>query len=109
MKEGDRPRYMGHDRHRRVPRDRNAAADVPGGKADEGAGLRPAAGALLPTAANRLPAAACYLRRPGDTRFRAFKLDVLRVRGGQIAETTTFGSSPFGAFGLPEVLPETGR
>lgn len=64
---------------------------------------------LLPTAANRLPAAACYLRRPGDARFRAFKLDVLRVRGGQIAETTTFGSSPFGAFGLPEVLPETGR
>ena len=47
---------------------------------------------LLPTAANRLPAAACYLRRPGDARFRAFKLDVLRVRGGQIAETTTFGS-----------------
>ena len=64
---------------------------------------------LLPTAANRLPAAACYLRRPVDTRFRAFKLDVLRVRGGQVAETTTFGSSPFGAFGLPEVLPETGR
>src|ERR1700743_817409 len=33
----------------------------------------------LPTAANRLPAAACYLRRPGDTLFRAFKLDVPRV------------------------------
>jgi len=60
---------------------------------------------LVPTAANRLPAAASYLCRPGDTRFRAFKIDVLRVRGGQVAETTTFGSSLFGAFGLPEVLP----
>jgi RNA polymerase sigma-70 factor (TIGR02960 family) len=61
---------------------------------------------LVPTAANRLPAAASYLRRPGDSVFRAFKLDVLRVRGGQVAETTTFDSSLFGAFGLPEVLPE---
>jgi RNA polymerase sigma-70 factor (TIGR02960 family) len=60
-----------------------------------------------PTAANRLPAAACYLRRPGDTRFRAFKLDVLRVVDGQVAETTTFGRELFGAFGLPEVLPGT--
>jgi RNA polymerase sigma-70 factor (ECF subfamily) len=57
-----------------------------------------------PTAANRLPAAACYLRRPSDTVFRAFKLDVLRISGGRVAETTTFGSELFGAFGLPEVL-----
>ena len=35
----------------------------------------------LETRANRLPAAASYLRRPGDTECRAFKLDVLRVRG----------------------------
>ena len=55
--------------------------------------------------ANRQPAAACYLRRPGDTVFRAFKLDVLRVEDGQVAETTTFGSELFPAFGLPEVLP----
>lgn len=27
------------------------------------------------------------------------------VRGGQVAETTTFGATLFGAFGLPEVLP----
>jgi hypothetical protein len=64
---------------------------------------------LLPTAANRLPAAASYLRRPGDSVFGAFKLDVLRVRGGRVAETTTFDSSLFGAFGLPEVLPEEDR
>ena len=60
----------------------------------------------LPTAANRHPAAACYLRRPGDTVFRAFKLDVLRVEDGQVAETTTFDAALFPAFGLPEVLPE---
>ena len=60
-----------------------------------------------PTAANRLPAAACYLRRTGDSVFRAFKLDVLRIDGGQVAETTTFGSELFGAFGLPDVLPKT--
>ena len=58
-----------------------------------------------PTVANRQPAAACYLRRPGDTVFRAFKLDVLRVEDGQVAETTTFGSELFPAFGLPDVLP----
>ena len=61
---------------------------------------------LLPTSANRMPAAASYLRRPGDTAFRAFKLDVLRVREGAIAEITTFGYALFPALGLPEVLPE---
>jgi RNA polymerase sigma-70 factor (TIGR02960 family) len=61
---------------------------------------------LVPTAANRMPAAASYLRRPGDTRFRGFKIDVLRVDGYQVAETTTFGSRMFGAFGLPDVLAE---
>ena len=34
---------------------------------------------LVPTRANRMPAAASYLRAWGDTRFRAFKIDVLRV------------------------------
>ena len=59
---------------------------------------------LLPTSANRMPAAASYLRRPGDTVFRAFKMDVLRVEGGKIAEITTFGYALFSAFGLPETL-----
>lgn len=59
---------------------------------------------LLPTRANRLPAAASYLRRPGDTEFRAFKLDVLRIADGAIAEITTFGWSLFPAFGLPATL-----
>jgi RNA polymerase sigma-70 factor (ECF subfamily) len=59
---------------------------------------------LLPAWANRMPAAASYLRRPGDSVFRAFKLDVLRVEGGAIAEITTFGPALFPAFSLPTEL-----
>ena len=59
---------------------------------------------LVPTRANRMPAAGNYLRAPGDTVFRAFKLDVLRVAGGGIAEITTFGPSLFPEFGLPATL-----
>jgi RNA polymerase sigma-70 factor (TIGR02960 family) len=60
---------------------------------------------LLPTAANRMPAAASYLRRPDDSQFRAFKVDVLRISDGVIAEITTFGAAPFEALGLAAVLP----
>ena len=59
---------------------------------------------LLPTAANRLPAAASYLRRMDDVRFRAFKVDVLQLRGGRIAQITTFGPELLAHFGLPDVL-----
>jgi hypothetical protein len=59
---------------------------------------------LRPAAANRMPAAGSYLRRPGDTVFRAFKLDVLRVEGDVVAEITTFGPGSFPALGLPPVL-----
>jgi RNA polymerase sigma-70 factor (ECF subfamily) len=59
---------------------------------------------LMPTWANRQPTAASYLKAPGDTEFRAFKLDVLRVEDGAIAEITTFHSDVFGAFGLAETL-----
>ena len=59
---------------------------------------------VLPVAANRMPAAAGYLRRPGDTRFRAFKLDVMRIEAGLIAEVTTFSADLFPAFGLPPTL-----
>jgi RNA polymerase sigma-70 factor (TIGR02960 family) len=63
---------------------------------------------LLPTRANRQPAAACYLRDSAETEFRAFKIDVLRVVDGAIAEATTFGVKHFPAFGLPAVLPSSG-
>lgn len=59
---------------------------------------------LLPTSVNRMPAAASYLRRAGDSRFRPFKLDVLHVRDGLIAEVTTFGTAQFPLLGLPEEL-----
>jgi RNA polymerase sigma-70 factor (TIGR02960 family) len=59
---------------------------------------------LVPTQANRMPTAASYLRRPGDTEFRAFKFDVLRIEDGAIAEITTFGAGLFPAFGLAQTL-----
>jgi RNA polymerase sigma-70 factor (ECF subfamily) len=59
---------------------------------------------LVPTMANRMPTAASYLRRPGDSEFRAFKLDVLRIEDGEVAEITTFGPGLFPAFGLPATL-----
>jgi RNA polymerase sigma-70 factor (TIGR02960 family) len=59
---------------------------------------------LIPAGANRMPAAASYLRRPTDSVFRAFKLDVMRIEAGAIAEITTFNADLFPAFGLPQEL-----
>jgi RNA polymerase sigma-70 factor (TIGR02960 family) len=59
---------------------------------------------LVPTWANRMPTAASYLRRPGDSTFRAFKFDVLRIEDGAVAEITTFGAGLFPAFGLASTL-----
>ncbi|HEV8544663.1 MAG TPA: RNA polymerase subunit sigma-70 [Candidatus Limnocylindrales bacterium] len=59
---------------------------------------------LVPTRANRMPTAASYLRLPGDSEFRAFKFDVLRIENGLIVEITTFGAGLFPAFGLPPTL-----
>ena len=56
-------------------------------------------------AANRQPAAACYLRVPAGTTFSAFKVDVLRITAGKVVEITTFGVKNFQAFGLPSELP----
>jgi len=69
----------------------------------EGA-LRDGEWRLVPTRANRMPTAASYLRRPGDSEFRAFKFDVLRIEGDRVAEITTFGAGLFPAFGLPATL-----
>jgi RNA polymerase sigma-70 factor (TIGR02960 family) len=59
---------------------------------------------LVPTCANRMPTAASYLCQPGDTEYRAFKLDVLRIEDGVIAEITTFGTALFPALGLAPTL-----
>jgi RNA polymerase sigma-70 factor (TIGR02960 family) len=64
---------------------------------------------LVPTRANRQPTAASYLRQPGDSEYRAFKFDVLRVEGGLIAEVTTFDETLFDAFGLPPTWPAERR
>jgi RNA polymerase sigma-70 factor (TIGR02960 family) len=58
----------------------------------------------LPTTANRMPAVAAYVRRPGTTIFRAQSIDVLRVRDGRIAEITTFEPHLLAVFGLPLVI-----
>jgi RNA polymerase sigma-70 factor, ECF subfamily len=59
---------------------------------------------LVPTRANRQPAAANYVRGPGQRRYRALSLDVLRIDDGRIVEVTTFESRLFPAFGLPKEL-----
>jgi hypothetical protein len=59
---------------------------------------------LIQVGANRMPAAASYLRRPGDSEFRALKLDVMRIEAGAIAEITTFDAGLFPAFGLSPTL-----
>jgi RNA polymerase sigma-70 factor (ECF subfamily) len=59
---------------------------------------------LVPTMANRMPTAASYMRHPGDSVYRAFKFDVLRIRDGKIAEITTFGPALFPRFVLAPTL-----
>jgi RNA polymerase sigma-70 factor (TIGR02960 family) len=61
---------------------------------------------LVATRANRMPAAASYLRKRGETEWRAFKFDILRVEDGAVAEITTFDATLFEQFGLPLVLDE---
>ncbi|TDD33898.1 sigma-70 family RNA polymerase sigma factor [Actinomadura sp. KC06] len=59
---------------------------------------------FIATRANAQPAAACYAKAPGDSRFRAFSLDVLRIDDGQIAEITSFTPVVFPFFELPGEL-----
>jgi RNA polymerase sigma-70 factor, ECF subfamily len=58
----------------------------------------------VPTRANRQPALAPYVRRPGDSQYRAFAIDVLRVEDGLIADVIAFRPDVFPAFGLPPEL-----
>ena len=59
---------------------------------------------LIATRANRQPAVANYLRRPGDSEYRALAVDVLRIEGGQVAEIIAFGPEAFAPLGLPPTL-----
>jgi RNA polymerase sigma-70 factor, ECF subfamily len=58
----------------------------------------------LVTAANRQPAVANYVRRPGDDSYRAMALDVLRIERGEITDIVTFPHTLFAAFDLPPTL-----
>lgn len=60
---------------------------------------------LVPTMANRQPAAGVYFRPPGEATYEAAVLDVLRVASGKVAEITAFiRPDLFPAFGLPPRL-----
>jgi RNA polymerase sigma factor (sigma-70 family) len=59
---------------------------------------------LLPTSVNRTPAAASYLRRPGEVGFRPFKLDVFRVVDGLVTQIHVFDARMFDDLGLPKEL-----
>ena len=59
---------------------------------------------VIPTAANQQPAAATYLRPPGETQYKAFSLDVFRIEGGKIVELNSFEPRLFAAFGLPTAV-----
>jgi RNA polymerase sigma-70 factor (ECF subfamily) len=56
------------------------------------------------THANLQPAVAAYLRRPGDSTWRALALDVLRIEDGLITEIVTFMPDTFPLFGLPILM-----
>jgi RNA polymerase sigma-70 factor (ECF subfamily) len=60
----------------------------------------------LPTRANGQAAAACYLWDPGAAAHAGWSINVLTLRGGRIAEITSFiGLEHFAAFGLPDTQP----
>jgi RNA polymerase sigma-70 factor (ECF subfamily) len=57
------------------------------------------------TAANRQLAVAAYVRRPGDSEYRALGVDVLRLEGDLVVEITRFVNADlFAAFGLPPTI-----
>lgn len=50
------------------------------------------------------PAVANYLKRPGESDYRALALDVLRIEDGLVAEIVTFPPDVFPRFALPEAV-----
>ncbi|MFE0152411.1 RNA polymerase subunit sigma-70 [Nonomuraea sp. NPDC059007] len=56
------------------------------------------------TTVNRMPAAAMYLRAPGDAEYRLFAIAVLHIVDGKIAELTGFDAAGKPWLGLPPVI-----
>lgn len=59
---------------------------------------------MVPTAANRQPAAASCLRPTGESEYRLVAINVLRIEDSKIAEIITFSPDLCRAFGLPPTL-----
>jgi RNA polymerase sigma-70 factor (ECF subfamily) len=57
---------------------------------------------MRPTRANRQPAVATWLRRPGEEDYRWFGVSLLTIEHGLITELAAFESVPAAAWGLPE-------
>ncbi len=60
---------------------------------------------MRPVRANRQPAVATYLRRPGEDGFGWFGVSLLTVEAGLITAMAAFESVPAAAWGLPEAWP----
>ncbi len=61
--------------------------------------------ATVLTSANRMPAAAFYVRKPGDLVYRPITIDMLRIEEGVVVAVTAFELPGLvAAFGLPETL-----
>jgi RNA polymerase sigma-70 factor (TIGR02960 family) len=67
--------------------------------------FRPLDWRSFPASANGRPAALRYLRGPGNPRYDALVVDVLRIVGGRIAESNAFvGAHHLTAFGMPPTI-----
>jgi RNA polymerase sigma-70 factor (ECF subfamily) len=65
---------------------------------------------MVPTRANGQPAAAAYVRGPGEPAYRPFAIAVLRVEDGRIVDITAFHDlNLFPVFALPTALPPAHR
>ncbi|WP_086679436.1 RNA polymerase subunit sigma-70 [Amycolatopsis pretoriensis] len=61
---------------------------------------------MRPTRANRQPAVATWLRRPGEAGYRWFGVSLLTIEHGLITGLAAFESVPAAAWDLPEILRE---
>ena len=63
---------------------------------------------MLPIRANRQPAVATYLRRPGEDGYRWFGVTLLTVERGLVAAMAAFEPPSAAPWGLPETWPAEG-
>ncbi|MFF4596660.1 RNA polymerase subunit sigma-70 [Amycolatopsis sp. NPDC001319] len=61
---------------------------------------------MVAVRANRQPAVATWVRRPGESGFRRFGISVLTVEHGLVTAMAAFETASFEPYGLPETLPE---